>query len=126
MEEGIPITDPSFYASEERCPDGLIEHLFRAAPQAKEGIPLLPERIAVMREVGAILCAVSVRCSVCPSLPNDDACVIQEFGGSFQGFIEAFQRRYNHDGTALQLVQMVTDTFPSFRDEHWFEGRRSQ
>ena len=51
---------------------------------------------------------------------------MQEFGGSFQGFIEAFQRRHNHDGTALQLAQMVTDTFPSFRDEHWFEGRRSQ
>jgi hypothetical protein len=52
--------------------------------------------------------------------------VVQEFGGSFQGFVEAFQRRYNYDGTALQLAQMVTDTFPSFRDEHWFEGRRSQ
>jgi len=104
LEEGIPITDPSFYASEERCPDSLIKHVFRVAPQAKEDIPLLPERIAIMREVGAILCA--------------------EFGGSFQGFIEAFQRRYDHDGTALQLAQMVTDTFPSFRDEHWFEGRR--
>ena len=52
--------------------------------------------------------------------------MIQEFGGSFQGLMEAFQRRHNHDGTALQLVQMVTDTFPSFRDEHWFEGRQSQ
>jgi hypothetical protein len=51
---------------------------------------------------------------------------IQDFGGSFQGFVEAFQRQYDNDGTALQLVQMVTDTFPSFRDEHWFEGRRSQ
>lgn len=60
LEEGIPITDPSFYASEERCPDGLIEHVFRAAPQAREGLPLLSERIAIMREVGAILCAVSV------------------------------------------------------------------
>lgn len=50
----------------------------------------------------------------------------QDFAGSFQGFVEAFQRRYDNDGTALQLAQMVTDTFPSFRDEHWFEGRRSQ
>ncbi|KAI9452761.1 hypothetical protein BJY52DRAFT_1291706 [Lactarius psammicola] len=94
----------SFYASEERCPDSLIEHVFRAAPQAIEGIPLLRERIAIMREVGAILCA--------------------GYGGSFQGFIEAFQRRYNYDASGLQLAQMVTDTFPSFRDEHWFEGRR--
>ncbi len=49
----------------------------------------------------------------------------QGFGGSFQGFIEAFQRRYNYDASGLQLAQMVTDTFPSFRDEHWFEERRS-
>lgn len=60
LEEGIPITDPSFYASEERCPDSLIEHVFRVAPHASEDLPLLPERIAIMREVGAILCAVSV------------------------------------------------------------------
>jgi Potential Queuosine, Q, salvage protein family len=60
LEEGIPFTDPAFYASEERCPDSLIQHIFRGAPQAKEGIPLFPERIAIMREVGAILCAVSV------------------------------------------------------------------
>jgi len=66
LEEGIPVTDPTFYASEERCPDGLIEHVFRVAPQAREGLPLLPERIAIMREVGAILCAVSVGC---PSYP---------------------------------------------------------
>ena len=43
-----------------------------------------------------------------------------------RGFIEAFQRRYDHEGTALQLVQIVTDTFPSFQDKHWFEGHRSQ
>jgi hypothetical protein len=60
LEEGIPITDPSFYASEGRCPNSLIEHVFRVAPHASEDIPLLPERIAIMREVGAILCAVSV------------------------------------------------------------------
>jgi hypothetical protein len=64
LEEGIPITDPSFYASEERCPDDLIEHVFRVAPQAREGLPLLPERIAIMREVGAILCTVSPGCSL--------------------------------------------------------------
>jgi len=60
LEEGIPITDPTFYASEERCPDSLIEHVFRAAPQSMEGIPLLRERIAIMREVGAILCTVGI------------------------------------------------------------------
>lgn len=59
LEEGIPITDPAFYSSEVLCPDTLIEHIFRAAAQSRETIPLLRERIAVMREVGFILCAVS-------------------------------------------------------------------
>lgn len=113
-----------FYASEERCPDSLIEHVFRAAPAAIEGIPLLRERIAIMREVGAILCAVSIS-PFCFYFATIFLMRGQEFGGSFQGFIEAFQRRYNYDASGLQLAQMVTDTFPSFRDEHWFEGRPS-
>ena len=58
LEEGTPITDPTFYASEESCPDALIAHVFRAAPQSVESIPLLPERIKVMRETGFILTSV--------------------------------------------------------------------
>jgi hypothetical protein len=58
LEEDIPITDPQFYSSETLCPDSLIEHVFRAAKQSGEQIPLLQERIAVMREVGFILCSV--------------------------------------------------------------------
>ncbi|KAH9888378.1 hypothetical protein C8Q73DRAFT_668284 [Cubamyces lactineus] len=104
LEEGIPITDPMFYASESGCPDSLIEHVFRRASQSVESIPLLRERIAILRENGAILC--------------------ERFGGSFYGFVEAFQARYAGRGTALQLVKMVTDTFPSFRDEVTYQGRR--
>ncbi|KAJ7780967.1 hypothetical protein B0H16DRAFT_1404038 [Mycena metata] len=104
LQDGIPITDPCFYSSETRCPDSLLEEVFRAAEGCKESIPLLEQRIAVMREVGFILC--------------------HGFGGSFQGFLDEFQRQYNGEGTALQLVQKVTDTFPSFRDEVYFEGRR--
>jgi len=58
LEEDIPITDPQFYSSETLCPDSLIEYVFRAAPQSSESIPLLRERITVMREVGFILCNV--------------------------------------------------------------------
>ncbi|KAI0629643.1 hypothetical protein C8Q77DRAFT_1141513 [Trametes polyzona] len=104
LEEGIPITDPSFYASETRCPDELVEHVFRPAAQSVEGIPLLRERIAILRQNGAILC--------------------EKFGGSFYGFIRAFRNRYHDQGTALQLVKMVTEHFPSFRDESTFQGRR--
>jgi len=58
LEAGTPITDPTFYASEESCPDALIAHVFREAPESIESIPLLPERIKVMRETGYILTSV--------------------------------------------------------------------
>ncbi|KAJ6538546.1 hypothetical protein DFH09DRAFT_1177182 [Mycena vulgaris] len=104
LQDGIPITDPNFYSSETLCPDSLIEHVFRAAEGCSEAIPLLPQRISVMREVGFILC--------------------HGFGGSFLGMLDEFQRRHNGEGTALDLVQMVVTTFPSFRDEVVLEGRK--
>ncbi|KAH6912683.1 hypothetical protein BKA70DRAFT_771907 [Coprinopsis sp. MPI-PUGE-AT-0042] len=104
LEENIPITDPAFYGSEEACPDSLIAHVFRPAGASAESIPLLEERIAVMREMGSIL-------SKC-------------FGGSFQGFINEFHRRQDGQGCALDLVKMVVDTFPSFRDENTYQGRK--
>ncbi|KAF7332283.1 Queuosine salvage protein [Mycena kentingensis (nom. inval.)] len=104
LQDDIPITDPAFYSSETLCPDSLIEHVFRPADGCVELVPLLPQRIAVMREVGFILC--------------------QAFGGSYQTFLDEFQREHDGNGTALQLVHRVTDTFPSFRDEVFFQGRR--
>ncbi|KAL5520082.1 hypothetical protein ACEPAG_1742 [Sanghuangporus baumii] len=105
LESGIPITDPAFYSSLERCPDSLIEYIFTPAAQCTEGIPLLMERIAILREVGGILC--------------------DQFDGSFQGFLDSFSKRHGGPGrgSALQLVEMVTETFPSFRDETVYEGR---
>jgi hypothetical protein len=105
LEEGIPFTEPAFYSSETLCPDSLIEYIFRPSPGSKETVPLLKERIKIMRENGAILC--------------------DSFGGSFQGFHEAFQRIHNGEGSALGLVQMVSATFPSFQDEVWYHGRRA-
>ncbi|KAL1673087.1 hypothetical protein EV122DRAFT_223442 [Schizophyllum commune] len=104
LSEGIPIIDPKFYADEKACPDELIAHVFRRAPQSEEDIPLLQERVQIMRENGRILC--------------------EKFGGSFAGFIDAFHIRTKGQGTALDLVKMVTEAFPSFRDETVFEGRR--
>ena len=60
LEEEIPITDPAFYSSEILCPDSLVEYIFRPADQCNETIPLLKERIVIMREVGLILCNVSI------------------------------------------------------------------
>ncbi|KAG6872017.1 hypothetical protein C0995_013895 [Termitomyces sp. Mi166 len=103
-DDDIPITDPNFYSSEVLCPDSLIEHVFRPSPQSSESIPLLKERITIMREVGSILC--------------------KNFDGSFQGFLDEFHRRHNGEGTALQLVQMVVETFPTYRDEFIVHGRK--
>jgi len=100
LSDNIPITEPYFYSSEALCPDSLLSSVFRASCQSKETIPLLKERIAVMRELGFILC--------------------HSFGGSFHGFLEEFQRRHNGEGSALDLVKMVIETFPSFRDEVFF------
>lgn len=61
IDKGIPITDPSFYSSEVRCPDSLIMDMFRPAPGSAENFPLLKERIKILREVGSVLCIVS-RC----------------------------------------------------------------
>lgn len=48
----------------------------------------------------------------------------QHFGGSFQGFYDSFMQKTHGGGTALQLVKMVTDTFPSFQDETIYQGQR--
>ena len=58
VEEDIPITDPAFYSSQVLCPDSLISYIFRPTPACSETMPMLHERIAIMREVGYTLCNV--------------------------------------------------------------------
>ncbi|KAH9480634.1 Queuosine salvage protein [Psilocybe cubensis] len=111
LEEDIPITDPHFYSSETLCPDSLIEHVFRKAPQSTESIPLLKERIAVMRE-----CA--------PGIARVLIILRKGYGGSFKGFLDDFQRQHDGQGTSLDLATMVANTFPSFRDEVYYEGTK--
>ncbi|PPQ75814.1 hypothetical protein CVT24_002676 [Panaeolus cyanescens] len=104
LAEDIPITDPNFYGSEILCPDSLIEHVFRRADQSDESVPLIKERIAIMREVGYILS--------------------NGYGASFKGFLDEFHRRNGGNGTALDLVKMVIEVFPSFRDEVYYENKK--
>ena len=49
----------------------------------------------------------------------------KQFNGSFQGFLDEFANRHGGPGrgTTLQLVEMITETFPSFRDEIIYEGK---
>lgn len=79
LEEGLPFCDPAFYASETLCPDALIEHIFRPAAGCIENIPLLKERIAVLRENGAVLINVRVHCSLLTRSFCDPSDAITEF-----------------------------------------------
>ncbi|KAF9409677.1 hypothetical protein BGZ94_001887 [Podila epigama] len=96
--EGIPITTPAFFASEDKLPDSEIKRIFRS--DTIEEVPLLQERIAVLREAGNVL--------------------VEKFNGNFANCIA------EANGSALKLVDILTSNFSSFRDEAEFCGRKVQ
>lgn len=59
LERGIPIVDPSFYGDSVLCPDSLLEEIFKPADGCAETMPLLRERISIMRQIGKIFVEVS-------------------------------------------------------------------
>ncbi|KAG8856447.1 hypothetical protein FRB96_006413 [Tulasnella sp. 330] len=97
LEHGIPVTDPAFYSDPGRCPDSTLASIFASASSEREDMPLLVERIAILRQNGLIL--------------------LDQFNGSLSGMLDSWKEAFGPDRTALQLVKMVTDAFPSFRDE---------
>lgn len=52
LDEGIPATTPRFWV-DESCSDETWKHVFRSATE--EEIPLLAQRIAILRESGQVL-----------------------------------------------------------------------
>jgi len=99
LEEDIPFIDPEFYST---CPDEVVAHIFRPASCSEETIPLLKERMEIMRENGGIL--------------------VKNYGGSFANFIRELQQE-KPKLTALDVVLKVVEVFPSFRDITTYEGR---
>ncbi|KAF8758283.1 Peptide transporter MTD1 [Rhizoctonia solani] len=81
----------------ERLSDSLIESVFEPASGCLEPIPLLKERIHVMREAGTIL--------------------VERYGGSFAGFLAEWREEYGPKAAAGALVAKVTRVFEAFRDE---------
>ena len=59
IDEGVPITTPQFWR-DPSCSDTVIEHVFRSA--TNEVMPLLSDRIEVLREAGEILEEVGSPC----------------------------------------------------------------
>lgn len=64
LDEEIPITSSDFWQNEEECNDEMLEHVFRSA--TREKMPLLPERMACLREAGRVLYEVG-HCRVTPN-----------------------------------------------------------
>ena len=72
-----------------------LKHIFRSDTTSQ--MPLLEKRIEVLQEIGNIL--------------------KEKFGGSFEGVLE------RAENSAVKLVEIVTETFPCFRDTAVYEGR---
>ncbi|KAG1146581.1 hypothetical protein G6F37_001218 [Rhizopus arrhizus] len=94
LDNGIPITLPSYYAN--KASDQDLLDIFKS--DTKETCPMLNERIRVMREAGKVLC--------------------EEFDGSFINCI--IKANYS----ASTLLDIIINHFPSFRDIHQFKDRK--
>ncbi|EPY53356.1 eukaryotic protein [Schizosaccharomyces cryophilus OY26] len=95
LDNSIPITTPSFYADEVCCPDDLIASIF--ASDTEEQIPLLSERIRIMRASGKAL--------------------VKYYGGRFVHLLE----KCNH--SAQKFLEILLRDFPDFRDISFYKGR---
>lgn len=95
---GHPITTPDFWQDLDACPDTLLEHIFRSA--TPEAIPLLAERISILREAGTIL--------------------YHDFDCSPAKLVMAA------DKNAVALVNLLVEHFPNFRDTAQYHGRQVQ
>ncbi|KAI7862222.1 hypothetical protein BDF14DRAFT_1858292 [Spinellus fusiger] len=93
LDKGIPITNPSYYGYE--ATDQELIDIFHS--DTREKVPLIEERIKVMREAGRVVCDL--------------------FGGSFVNCIE------QANGSAQALLSIIVKNFNSFRDIHIFNGR---
>ncbi|KAK7948722.1 quinate dehydrogenase [Apiospora aurea] len=96
LEEGIPITDPHYWQSEDECNLESLRHVFRSCTE--EEIPLLEERLTCLREAGKVL--------------------YEKYSCSVTNLIDAA------DGSAAELVNMLARDFDCFRDEHQFQNRK--
>ena len=108
QEEGINITEPAFYRD---CDDEVLRSVFRS--DQGEEIPLLEERIRVMREVGTILCQVCLRRLASFDQADGDS---QKWDGSYANLLT------KANGSALALVELVVDNFPCYDDRTTYTG----
>lgn len=53
IEAGLPITQATFWIDEEKCSDDVLKNVFRSC--TAEDMPMLSERISILREAGHVL-----------------------------------------------------------------------
>lgn len=95
LDEGYAITTPDFWQDLDACPDSTLAHIFRSA--TSEPIPLLSERIAILREAGTIL--------------------YEQFDCRPTNIIS------RADQSAAGLVNLLVSHFPNFQDSTSFHGK---
>ncbi|KAI8069348.1 hypothetical protein BC940DRAFT_236848 [Gongronella butleri] len=93
LDDGIPVTNAEYLAT--ASPEELA-HLFRS--DTKEKVPMLEERVQLMKEAGQTLC--------------------KYFDGSFTRCLQLANQ------SASALLDLLLEHFPSFRDVHEFKGRK--
>jgi len=96
IKDGYPILKPQWWAKDATDQDLL--HAFRS--DAEEEMPMVKERIRVLREDGGAL--------------------LQHYNGSFVNCIK------EANGSAMKLLDIITTHFKSFNDEHRFHLRKVQ
>ncbi|XP_023727755.1 queuosine salvage protein isoform X2 [Cryptotermes secundus] len=94
LQDGIPVTDPKFYS---QVTSAELDHILRSDnPNAK--VPLLEDRVTCLHQVGKIL--------------------MEKYMGSFVMCLKEC------NNSAQNLLQLIVQEFPCFRDEADFQGHR--
>ncbi|KAG8935558.1 hypothetical protein FRC02_007702 [Tulasnella sp. 418] len=106
LSQGIPLTSPSFYSCDIACSDSLLRTIFSPPSASIEPIPLMKERVQVLRNVGSVLC--------------------KKYNGSFAGLIESWINKEGENRTALGLVKLVVSEFDDFKDECMWDNRKTR
>lgn len=96
LDQEIAITSPAFWGTDEFNAQFALDKVFYSSTD--EQIPLLEERIAVLKEASSVLKSMGYT--------------------SFAEFIPLAQQ------SATQLVQLLSDKFPSFNDTSMYNGHK--
>ncbi|MBW0495374.1 hypothetical protein O181_035089 [Austropuccinia psidii MF-1] len=97
LDEGHPVLDPQFYANQ--ATDENLTHIFRPSDGGDRcPIPLLKERITILRHSSQILCT-------------------KYHGTTMELVRSAFC-------SALHLIKIVVEDFPSFNDDSMYNGTK--